>query len=369
MGLHLITGVPGAGKTLNTIKFLHNKTLENGEWSDRTVYYFNVADLQIDSWVELTEEEARNWYELPDGSIILIDECQQIYPPKGWEQEAEKGISKLDTHRHHGFDLFFVTQHPKLLHAKVRRMVGEHWHFDRKFGQSKSTRYQWSKCQDAPNDYGPKQEAVKETITFDKSVFDLYKSAEIHTHKKHLPLKILFAYSLLGCIGLFFLYLVYYFAFSDDSSLSDDQTEKPEITNIFTDEPDFTSDRLFDFEELSEEYIDLRTPVVNGWPHTAPIYDDIREVKTYPRYNCVGATERIDSCKCYSQQNTILKTSLAACWDVVNNGFFDEAFDPEKREDRPRDATPTSSDGLTEMMEAIDPDRRPRRAILLEYDS
>ncbi|WHV23422.1 zonular occludens toxin domain-containing protein [Pseudomonas aeruginosa] len=90
--LYLRTGLPGAGKTLNAIreidlehqpdpddptKRLH-KDPDNPDLPPRTIYYYGIPDMKLDrlksKWVEFDTPE--EWYNLPDGSVIVIDEAQ-----------------------------------------------------------------------------------------------------------------------------------------------------------------------------------------------------------------------------------------------------------------------------------------------------
>jgi len=68
------TGKPGHGKTLNTIREVDRKALAEG----RVVYFHNINGLKPDQlqaqWFEF--EDPEKWFELPNDSIIVVDEAQ-----------------------------------------------------------------------------------------------------------------------------------------------------------------------------------------------------------------------------------------------------------------------------------------------------
>lgn len=376
--LKLFTGVPGAGKTLNAIKHVVEQTADKGAWEGRPVYYFNIPEIAIDDWQELTEERIENWYTLPPGSIIIIDECQQLYPPKDWKEGALEGIKRLDTHRHQGFDLVMITQHPKLIHASVRRMVGEHWHFDRKHGMDRSTRYIWSSCEDDPKNYHAQQNASKESIPFDKSIYKLYKSAEVHTHKRKIPKPLLLGLLFLLAIPILALLVYLFFDLGAEPPTIPDNSEE-EDSSVFSNPLDrlqsVSSRPHYDYEESLE-------PRIPGYPHTAPIYDNLREPVTYPKYNCLDYPSRINDCKCYSQQGTLLPTiPQSICKKIVAQGFFDHArpdsgsggnftragYTPGQSNPVSPGYAPGGNSAIDTAVNSVGSSQPIRRAILIEY--
>ena len=110
----LITGQPGAGKTLFTLQFVR----ELAEKEKRTVHYSGIKDLRL-PWLELANAE--DWYQVPQGSIVVVDEAQRIFRPRGAGSVVPRHVSELETHRHQGIDLFIITQHPMLVDTNVMR--------------------------------------------------------------------------------------------------------------------------------------------------------------------------------------------------------------------------------------------------------
>ena len=95
----------------------------------RTIYA-NIKALKID-YVRALKTD---WRDCPDGSIIVIDEVQLIKPYDNLKDRNNEMIQELTIHRHRGFDFFFITQHPSLLHPTAKILIGMHWHLTVPFG-------------------------------------------------------------------------------------------------------------------------------------------------------------------------------------------------------------------------------------------
>lgn len=164
----LITGAPGAGKTAALVDLLR------GLAEQRAIYVDGIPDLLV---THIDMKDARAWpEEVPDGSAVVIDEVQRVWRPAGSGAKVPKDIELLETHRHRGLDFFIVTQHPNLIHANVRRLVGRHIHL-RDVGLLGRWWYEWPECSD-PAQF--RNAPVKKRYTLPKKAFGLYKSASLH---------------------------------------------------------------------------------------------------------------------------------------------------------------------------------------------
>ncbi|MDW3122211.1 zonular occludens toxin domain-containing protein [Vibrio sp. 1974] len=144
-------------------------------------------------------EDPKTWHQLPKTSIILMDEAQQYFPPRGVNAKNPSvplHIGKFETHRHDGFDVHIITQDPKLIDVNIRRLVGRHIHFYNPTGGERVTRYENPKAFD-PEQWHDKQSAQKSLIKREKAFYGVYWSAEIHTHKFKVPR---FVYYFIGLI-------------------------------------------------------------------------------------------------------------------------------------------------------------------------
>ena len=322
--LTLITGTPGSSKTLQLIDELHGIT-------DRPIYYHGIPQL-TDSlrWHKLTD--AKNWHkEVPDNAIIIIDEVQQIYPTRPPKNPAPEGVQSLETHRHHGWDLYFITQHPTLLDHHARRLVGRHKHIQRNFGMSVATVYDNNKVMDI-SDRRDLRSANKTQYKFNKKIYGYYKSAEVHTHKVRLPKKLILIPLLiiLPIIAATYGWSVIF----DDKTNKKEQSGIKSLNELQQDYED-RSKHGTDLPTVSPEtrrvlYINQHTPIIEGLPQTAPIYKEVMKVKSFPRPNCISNASKT-VCKCWSQQASRMTVPLYACLNIIENGYFDYTLEDRKR--------------------------------------
>lgn len=147
------------------------------------------------------------WYELPRQSIIVMDECQQTFPPRPVGAKVPRHCSEFETHRHKGWDIHLVTQDAKLLDNHVRRLAGCHVHYFNPFKSNRVTRYQADKVFDQ-DDYFQKKNTISSIITRDKSLYGLYWSADAHTHKLVLPKKLILLLFVPLLLGILVWYLL-----------------------------------------------------------------------------------------------------------------------------------------------------------------
>jgi hypothetical protein len=129
----------------------------------------------------------------------LIDECQQYFPPRPTGSRVPPAIAALETHRHGGYDIHFVTQDRTLCDANLRKLVGRHIHFFNPFGGERVTRKEAPKTFN-PDDYHESKVATKKLVKRDKNFYGVYWSAEIHTHKPKIPFM---AFAGLIALGVF----------------------------------------------------------------------------------------------------------------------------------------------------------------------
>lgn len=181
--MRLITGTPGAGKTLFAVSEIL-KAVKEG----RTVYT-NIEGMEMEGVFPLDEKD---WREYPDGSLVVYDECHQIFRATGRPGLSnDPVITDMDMHRHRGFDLWFITQFPTKVHHEVRQMCDEHYHLLRQFGAKQATLYKWPEAVDSKD---PHQRSVadKSLFRYPKECFKYYKSASVHTAKLRIPAKLKF---------------------------------------------------------------------------------------------------------------------------------------------------------------------------------
>lgn len=344
--IYLVTGTPGAGKSLNTIKFVN----EESSFQDRPKFYFNVKGLDPSfGWKELSEDEAKTWYDLPEGSIIFFDEAYDIFPQRGPSHPTPEHVKRLATHRHKGFDIVMVCQKVKgQLDSFIRGLVNYHYHYVRQFGTPVVTRYVWNRCIEDVNNYHDLKQAQKKLIKYDKKYFKAYKSAEVHTVKVRLPWLRLSAFPvLLSIIG--------FSAWTAVDTLGGDRSPDPGLaasSSGLSDSSGFlpTNNNVRPAVQTKMDWFEARQARVPGFAHTAPIYDEVTQPVTFPRPNCivwdVEEREGDSECRCYSQQATRMDVPTDICLSIVQNGWFDATIPSNESESeyaRNRGSAPVAS--------------------------
>ena len=316
--IYLFTGTPGSGKTLNAIKF----ALQDSRFKNRPVYVHNINGLNVPDWEVIDQQQAINWFDLPDCPVIIVDECQDIWRPSKVGAPVPETIQRLEKNRHQGIDLILTCQYPRQINIGVRRMVNVHRHLFRPFGAKKISQLQWEKCEDAPSDYHAQQKAQKSRFKLDTKIFDLYKSAELHTVKRVLPKKL---YWLIGlCIALVTLifFIVSLFAGIGEEAIAapSDQSTQQRSYDVFS--PRGRGELTV--EEYGAKFVTDRTPSIPDMPESAKVYEGLMKAKSKPRPHCISSTLKA-TCVCYSQQATKLNISKNSCYHYIANGYD---FDP-----------------------------------------
>ncbi|HEM7138076.1 TPA: hypothetical protein U2K47_003365 [Acinetobacter baumannii] len=188
----------------------------------RTIYT-NIKALKI----EYARANVYDWRTCPDGSIIVIDEIQLVEPYVSTKIKDEI-VMELTTHRHRGFDFYFITQAPSLLHPTIKELIGCHFHITRPYGRTPKI-YRFGSCRQYPNTLVNKLNCeAKFDFKPQQRIFKLYKSTTIDTHKPRYPK------GLIGW-GLFILAACCLFLYScsgaSKSSLSPFKRDEPSPTH------------------------------------------------------------------------------------------------------------------------------------------
>lgn len=336
MAIILVTGLPGHGKTLWTLARYQHYHEAPPKGQARPVFHASgqsdrekrgqvhgIPDLKL-PWEPFNPLD---WGQLPPNAVGIIDEAQFVFPTRPGRGEPPDYVAELATHRHKGIDLVLITQHPKLIDPFVFRLVDQHFHVRRKFGTRFATVLEFP---GGARDYPEKsnKDAVRHEWRYPKQVFDLYKSAEVHTVKTRLPLRV---YIMLMA-PLLFLGL----AWMAWSRLNPDaQVERaraavpgaqaassPGAAEVEPTGPTRIPPARPDDRYKGAQWVANFAPRVTGLPHTAPAYDHltIPVDAPYPAY-CVSLGEAYP-CKCFTQRNTGLEVPRATCESIARNGFF-----------------------------------------------
>jgi len=331
--LHLITGVPGAGKTSFTLdEFLK---IENRPKYATPVNGLDYAKHNIEKIDSLEE-----WVHLPEGSVIFCDEAQQFLRPKRKDAVSPEWVTEFETHRHRGLDFYCTTQHPMFIDIHFRRLVGEHVHYHRAYGSRLIAQRKWQRCIDDPNDFHALQEAEIKHLTLPKHIFKEYKSTTVDTHKFKVPRKLVVALSFLLLLGGISAYLASGFLGKAADNIAKSKEDAPTIqaqgqgpavasgqnTGLYASSLNNAQDKPLTIDDF--------TPVLPTMPHTAPYYKDVAQPVTFPRFaGCMRSfhkTKQQEVCRCVTQQGTTLAVPLEQCASVVDGDGM--PFDPFRSE-------------------------------------
>ena len=328
--LHLVTGTPGAGKTLFTLSAIYGD--DGAKELDRPVLVDGIeTDLPHESI------DGQRWHlDAPDGAIIVIDEAQRVFRPRARGAAVPDYFSALETHRHRGIDIWLITQDAYLVDAHVRRLVGEYFRIDRPGSMRYMRVRRYEEVPSYDNKNGPIETLRK---AYPKKLFSRYKSTTMDTHRAKIPIKfwIYGAFLLLAVTGIGF---VLWKLFSG-SMLGDPGEGVGDNRSIFqraNEEISGSARGLVD-GGVSFDAVKISTlfePAVVGQPWTAPAYVELLVEEPVPPLPaaCVvfSSRERVGritvektggSCRCYTDRAVRLDVTEEFCRRFVERGWHD----------------------------------------------
>lgn len=327
--IYLTTGANGAGKTLLTLKDVRAQQLKE----NRPVYYhgfeMDEAKAAEFGWQKF---DPKDWQSLPDGSICIMDECQNEFPLRRSGSDVPDYIQAIaQFRRKRGFDFWMICPHPSLIDVFVRRLIDKpswHRHLKRAFGADVVSVLRFSapdmKCEEP----GAGARGEVSMVAYPKEVYSWYRSASLHTGKKKIPRA---AYVLAACAIA--VPSAMYFAITGVYGNATKQAKAVEAAPA-TSAPVQTGRQLGQVMTAAE-YVDSRTPRLKDFAHTAPAYDDVTKPTEAPYP--AACVQMGKTCKCYTQQATLLQVSGAVCVQIVQQGFFMDWKTAQRGEFSPRD--------------------------------
>jgi hypothetical protein len=321
MAITLVTGQPGHGKTQWAIAQAR-KFVKDG----RTVFAGNVRGLKYEAAGFVPLERFDQWESLPDGSVVLWDECYDALPQRGAGRPVPPHVEALARHRHRGFDFLLICQQPRQIDSFVSGLVERHVHCRRRFGTSLVRIREWDKMEREPE---RGTALVTATWTLDRSVWPLYESATVHTVKRRIPWYV-YALPITLCAVL-------YGAYSVPAGMVERAQEDGAATGAAATGavPGLVAGAASEVPTLRQtDPMAYMRPRVAGAPWTAPAYDGV-ELGPPPQLACMSSAKR---CVCVTaDQGTQWLLEEDLCRLTARYGRYDPT---RKDQDRP---TPKNS--------------------------
>lgn len=327
MGMILVTGQPGHGKTAWAIDYCFQLKKEG-----REIYASGIKDFDYDKAGFHFLEDATKWEELPDGSVILLDECYTAFPNRNPGAKVPAHVEALARHRHRGFDFVLVAQQGLQLDPFLRGLYEQHIHVRQtSIIKSKTKLKRWNQYQSNVN--GLSNDVVDWIRP--SYVFDYYTSTTKITTKRHMPMWL--RWLLVGVLAFvaILLGLKWYFMGriaeqSHGSTLNDAALPGGVLTR-----PGDAAEQGKSWATATA-YAKDHLPRFPTMPWTAPIYDG-RAVVSQPRLFCMSSSRGKNadgsvtdgSCSCITEQGSRYDVSEAECRTVAYRG---EAYNPYRQE-------------------------------------
>lgn len=303
--LILVSGLPGAGKTLYGV-WLAQKYAEQGV----PVYSWGLDGASSELFEVLPDDwKFSDWQDLPKGSVVIFDEAHKLLPQRT-AGAPPKPIQDLTEIRHFGLRFIFITQDPRNLDVFVRRLIGRHYHLKRKMGFEAAIVSDFDRCADNPADFHEKKTAVTTVWKYPKKLFSLYKSSTLHLVKKKIPFKVL----IYGLLAFSLVSYIAYSAWSFYSNVSDEG-----LTGTSSSETSETSVPVV--STTLEEYIHNTTPLSPVVPWTAPVYRELLKPVALPSKPICMIGGRT-GCRCFTEQLTRIHLPDAVCRSLVHDGIY-----------------------------------------------
>lgn len=313
--LTLITGSPGAGKTALAVSMLREFIEAN---PSRPVLVMGIPELQIphelvppvEQWTRqvASVEDAsivQTEFAFPEGALVIIDEAQKVFRPRGVGAKVPGHVAAFETHRHQGLDFWLLTQHPGLIDANIRKLVRKHIHLRQHWAGRGLL--EWSEVAD-PNSPADRASAVRRPFKLPRSVFSLYRSASRHVKtRQRVPWSVWVFLAVVAVVSV----LGWRFYGTVSSAIEGEHKPVPAsapgggVSSGAVAAGGATGGRGV------APTLEAFQPRLRGRPETAPIYDEVRKVVAVPAV--VGCIQSRTRCSCVTEQGSDAGYSVEEC--------------------------------------------------------
>ncbi len=338
----LITGSPGSGKTLRMVSEL----AKTKEFEGRKIFVDGITGLKLGNIEPFPDghgiADMHIWAKDPEyhGSVFVIDEAQRFFPKRSSNSKVPELLEFLHVHRHYGLDIYIITQMPTRIDKTVCDLVGAHYHIH-KNRLGFRMQYYWDYCATSPKTES--RHAQASVYRLDKNAFKLYESAQIHTKVKQPKSKVRWIIPLALCSAVYFSMGSYdkFVALSSSGKTGQSPAPAPSpaaaggggVAGVVQGQKQQVDDSLRNAAgggyPLTE---DLFKPTIPHMAESKPLYDAVRQVKTFEYATaCIQSGK---SCNCYSSQATKIKEiGRDLCLQYVRDGLpFNPYREPQQQQ-------------------------------------
>ncbi|WDM61809.1 zonular occludens toxin domain-containing protein [Stenotrophomonas forensis] len=267
---------------------------------------------------------------VPDGALIFVDEAWKYFGHlhNATNQKTPKHVLALSEHRHRGIDFVWTTQQPNQLYPFIRGLIGSHAHVVRRFGTKMIDVYRWGELNEEIKSSAKRELAQRTTRLLPSQIYGQYKSAEVHTIKARIPLKVV----LLPVMIVVAAVCAYWAYTSLRSSSLTGAPGKEGAQSASADAAPSPSRPAGAREEAprwpsAAAYAKDHLPRISTMPWTAPVFDE-RQARSDPQLVCMSSLEGLDAqgvrqegtCRCLTEQGTAYELSQPECRTLARNG-------------------------------------------------
>jgi zona occludens toxin len=314
--LTIFTGNPRSGKTASMVDLLIDLV------EDRPLYVHaplpaerrpGITPFHEGLKLPHTTVHASEWHTvLPDGAVLVVDEVQDLWRPRGPGAAVPEAIKALETHGHRGIDIFVTTQKPKLVDANVRAMAGRHVHI-RDTGWLGRYSYEWPEFSET---LAWKTCHLKRRFKVPKRTFNVYKSANEHTKVERGRSMMPLITAALVSVAVLLCFMVYRtIAGKVETKPAAQAASAPALgSSIVRNGAPITA------RELRASFV----PRIPAEPNSAPAYDEIRKVVAMPRI--MGGYCQAGECHCFIQDGRRAPIDANACYHWLKDPPFDPYY-------------------------------------------
>ncbi|TDB26201.1 zonular occludens toxin [Stenotrophomonas sp. ATCM1_4] len=324
MGLYLVTGQPGHGKTAYGLDKAFKWQKEG-----RKIYIHGVKDFDYERAGFTYLQDPTKWEDLPDGSVVLLDECYTIFPNRNPGAKVPEHVEAMARHRHRGFDFILIAQQGLQLDPFLRGLYEEHVHIRQtSIIKSRTKLKRWTQYQS--NVQGHCADVIDWVRP--NYVFDYYTSTTLITTRRSLPRWAIWIMAGVAFLFVLGLYLKHSYekkleGFEADSAASTAQFGARTGAVGGTPGAPGTAPRY----ATATEYAKAHLPRFASMPETAPIFDE-RAPVSQPALFCMssvpgGDDDREASCTCLTEQGTKYDISQPECRTLAR---FGPVYNPYK---------------------------------------